>query len=195
MPSTGAVGFRVTLPTGGEMDSLGWIDSSAAAPDDMVALGESDWDVSDPTGDSGRGVTTWAVGGSDVRVEESGVTVIDRRGDTQSDTWLESGVGIGGYSPGTYDIVLWGATSSPGATTRFRLHVPADATLVDETTSSSAFLRTQRQFTGTAGATVDAQPVTATVPVGAELRRRSARPLPSTSRPASASAAPCTERS
>src|SRR5438270_7556357 len=48
-PSTGGVGFRVTLPTGGDIDVVGWIDTGSprsghgSAADDTVAIGGLVW--------------------------------------------------------------------------------------------------------------------------------------------------------
>jgi hypothetical protein len=170
LPSTGGVGVRVTLATAGEIDAVGWIDTgdprsgNRAAADDMVAVGGVDWDVNAPaTGPRGNSITTYTLGGPDVHVQKSGESVVDQRG-SGGESWLDSGFGAG-FPAGTYDVVIWAATNAPGATTRFRLHAPAGATLDNETVSSSAFLRAQRQFDGTAGATVDALPVTTSVPV------------------------------
>jgi hypothetical protein len=162
LPSTGGVGFRVSLPTGGTLDLLGWVDSGSPAPgggstgDDMVVVGG----LVSRTVLPGPRPDLWFLfphrnGGPEVRVQGAGTTLVDQHSSDGTDMWL----GVGGGSPtfpaGTYTIVIWAATNSPTATTRFRLHASADATLLHQTVSTTAFLRGLRQFNGGAAAAVD----------------------------------------
>ena len=149
-PSVGAVGFRVELPTGGELDALGWLGASFGSGD-MVAIGGYAWEAN--TNQPGMWFThPHGTQGPDVSVYADGAPVFEFHQDRTQGA-AEAGGGSS-YLPGTYDVVIWAATNAPSATTRFRLHAPADATLLNETTSTSTFMRTAHDFTGTARASV-----------------------------------------
>ena len=155
-PSGGAAGFRVNLPTGGEIDAVGRLDWGTVHGDDMFAVGGYVWNV-----DTQREVQWFTFAhqqtGPDVYVTGSGSTVVDRHDVVSGPTFIQAGIPPT-VAPGTYGVVIWAATNSASPTSRFRLHAPADATLLNETTSSSTFMRTLRQFSGTAGAAVVAPP-------------------------------------
>lgn len=173
LPSTGAVGFRVTLPTGGILDALGWIDTGSpangggSADDDSTAIGGLFWHADQPPGPRPN---IWFLvpnlnSGPDVRASAIGATFVDERSPSGTDLWEGVGAGSTGFAPGTYDVVVWAATNSPSATTRFRLRASPDATLVNETVSTTAFLRGLRQFSGTASAAVDTLEIAPSVAV------------------------------
>lgn len=167
MTSNGALGLRVTLPTPGAIDLLGWIDPdpAGAAPDDMVAIGGYRWNVL--ATDRRPSLFQFAASGGDeaVRIDSGGDHIVDQRG-SAGERWLGLGAGSSNVPAGTYDMVIWAATSAPTTTTRFRVRLPADATVDYQTSTDAAFLRTLRQFTGTASATVEQSAVVAAAAVG-----------------------------
>jgi len=168
LPSTGGVGFKLTLPTGGLLDLLGWIDTGSpaagggSAADDMTAIGGIVWNLEAPP----PRPNMWFLfpqlnSGPDLRAQAAGVTVLDQRGSGGTDLWEGVGGGAPNFPAGTYQVIIWAATNSPNATTRFRLHAATDATLLNQTVSTTAYLRGLRQFSGTAVAAIDAPSVAA----------------------------------
>lgn len=151
-PSNGSVGFRINVPTQGAIGVEGWLGAPTPYNDDLIAIGAYMWNV-----DTGHGVE-WILfphqgAGPAVEVRGSGIPAVEQHASNPSQGWEQAGMNPVVY-PGTYDVVIWAASNSTGATTRFRLHAPADATLVNQTTSTSTFMRPLQQFTGTASADV-----------------------------------------
>jgi len=159
IPSNGAAGFRINVPTQGEIDVLGWLGTAALSDNEMIAIGGYMWNV-----DTGNGVEWFTFphqsAGPAAEVHVYGLPAVEQHTANPRQGWAESGIPPI-VNPGTYDVVIWAATNATGATTRFRVHAPADATLLNQTTSASTFMRSLQQFTDTGTGTGSADVVAA----------------------------------